>query len=167
MMQNKIFVISLLILTNLSAQSFATDKSCSRDIEIVIVNGTSMSPQLKDKEEVSLDKNFYSCNQIKRGDIIVFEIPGRKNRIIKKVYAIPGDKFEYKNGHIYINGKIAKNSVNQEYKIESKMLQLYATDYPQLPKDSYLVLGDEPHGTFDASKMGFIDRKQIVGHVGK
>lgn len=124
-----------------------------------------MSPQLTNGQTLNLDLNYYACHEIKRGDIIVFEIPGRKNRIIKKVFALPADKFEYKNRRIWINGKTAKNSKNLEYVIDSKMLKLFADSYPVVPANSYLVLGDNPTGSFDGSKMGFIDRKQILGRV--
>ncbi len=163
-MKNKFIIFLFLVL---SQQAFAADSNCAKNLETVIVNGTSMIPLLKDKEEVELDKNYYSCNSIKRGDIVVFEIPGRQNRIIKRVHAIPGDKFEYKKNKIIINGKIAKNSAGEEYNVDSKMLLLYSKDYPILPQDSFLVLGDQPRGTFDASRMGFIDRKQIIGNVKK
>ncbi|NUN06848.1 MAG: signal peptidase I [Bdellovibrio sp.] len=139
--------------------------TCPSRIEQVIVNGSSMSPLFVDGQALDLDLNYYSCHEIKRGDIIVFEIPGRKNRIIKKIYAIPSDKFEYKNQRIFINGKTLKNSKNSEYVIDSKMLRLFADSYPTIPKDSYLLLGDSTSGSFDGSKMGFIDRKQVLGKI--
>lgn len=138
---------------------------CIPKIEQVIVNGSSMSPLFTDKQTLDLDLSYYTCHPIKQGDIIVFEIPGRANRIIKKVFGVPGDKFEYKNLRIFINGKIIKNSKNAEYKIDSKMLKLFSESYPVIPKDSYFALGDSPSGSFDGSKMGFIDIKQIVGKI--
>ncbi len=142
-----------------------TYAACPPQIEKVIVNGSSMSPLFTSGQTLELDLNYYSCHEINRGDIVVFEVPGRKNRIIKKIYAIPSDKFEYKNQRIFINGKILKNSKNSEYVIDSKMLRLFADSYPTIPKDSYLLLGDSPSGSFDGSKMGFIDQKQILGKI--
>lgn len=138
---------------------------CIPKIEQVIVNGSSMSPLFTHKQNLNLDLTYYSCHPIKQGDIIVFEIPGRANRIVKKVFGVPKDSFEYKNLRILINGKIIKNSQNTEYKIDSKMLKLFADSYPFIPQDSYFVLGDSPSGSFDGSKMGFIDRKQILGKI--
>lgn len=146
-------------------QNSWTHTKCAPNIEQVIVNGSSMYPLFTDKQTLDLDLSYYTCHPIKQGDIIVFEIPGRANRIIKKVFGVPGDKFEYKNLRIFINGKIIKNSQNAEYKIDSKMLKLFADSYPVIPKDSYFVLGDSPSGSFDGSKMGFIDIKQIVGKI--
>lgn len=158
-------IISLTLANTVLASASSSSQKCVPKIEKVIVNGTSMSPLLKDKQEVELNLNHYLCHPIKTGDIIVFESPGRPHRIIKTVFGIPKDKFEYKNNRIYINGKIIKNSGNKEYVLESKMLKLYSESYPTIPEDSYLVMGDEPSGSFDASKVGFIHRQQIVGKV--
>lgn len=135
------------------------------EYEIVLINGDSMSPALKPNQEIKIAKNAYHCKDPKIGDIVIFEIPSRKNRIIKKIYAIPGDTFEYKDSKIFINKKILKNSESKVFRINSKMLSLYAKSYPKLPSDSYLVLGEKINGSFDASQMGFIDRKQIVGKL--
>lgn len=124
-----------------------------------------MSPMFTDKQTLNLDSNYYTCHDIHRDDIVVFEIPGRKKRVIKKVFAIPTDRFEYKDQRIFINEKAIKNSKGIEYVINSKMLKLFADSYPIVPANSYFVLGDSPSGTFDGSKMGFIDRKQIVGKI--
>lgn len=153
-------LLCLLLLKTSWAQS-----KCPEKIEQVIVNGNSMAPLFSDKQDLNLDLAYYTCHPIKSGDIVVFQIPGRENRIIKKVFGKPGDKFEYKNLHIFINGNILKNSQNIAYKIDSKMLKLFADSYPTIPKDSYFVLGDSPSGSFDGSRMGFIDRKQIVGKI--
>ncbi|MCB0347579.1 MAG: signal peptidase I [Bdellovibrionales bacterium] len=154
----------LILLCILSIHLWAK-QDCNTSTQQVIVNGTSMSPLFKDKQELKVIKNYYSCHDIQRGDIIVFEQSGRKNLLIKSVIAIPGDKFEYKNLQIYINGKIQKNSSGVVYSIKSKMLSLYSKSYPVLPKDSYLVLGDNPQGTLDASAYGLIGREQIQGKV--
>ncbi len=158
-----ILCISMGSLTAMAASS--AQSTCKEKIETVIVNGDSMLPLLKNQQEVSLDLNYYSCHEIQKSDVIVFEVQGRKNRIVKKVYGVPGDKFEYKNNFLSVNGQRLHNSAGKDFKISSKMLELYANSYPTLPKDSYLVLGDQPGGSFDASRMGLIDRKQILGKV--
>lgn len=158
-------ILTLFVCINIFTAMASAKDSCAPRFESVIVNGDSMSPLLKNQQELQLDLNYYSCHTIQAGDLVVFEIPGRKNRIIKKIFAVPGDTYKYRNNQIEINGKILKNSAGENYNIQSKMLELYASSYPVLPKDSYLVLGDQPRGSFDASRMGFIDRQQIVGKV--
>ena len=156
---------SFIVIVFLSLDAAYANSSCSEKTEMVIVNGDSMSPLLKSGQELKVDKNYYACKAPHRGDIIIFEIAGRKNQVIKKIFGIAGDKFEYKDKKILINGKPLQNSAKQAYEIDSKMLKLYADSYPVIPENSYLVLGDNSSGSFDASRFGFIDRKQIVGRV--
>lgn len=133
----------------------------------VYVRGDSMSPYLKAEDPLTIYPDFYQCHPIQRGDMVILQITKEQNPIVKFVKAIPGDRFTYKEDHIYINGKLLRNSQNKPYKIQSKMLQLYSTSYPVLPSDSYLVLGDQEGGSLDASKFGLIDKKQILGKAQK
>lgn len=167
-------LLSILLSTGVSLIPFSafskpenavSSVACLPKHETVIVNGDSMSPLFKNGQELKVDLNYYHCHLVAAGDVIVFEIPGRKNRLVKKVYAVPGDHFSYPNPHLEVNKKRLVNSTQQEFRISSPMLALFAQSYPIVPKDSFLVLGDNPSGSFDASKMGFIDRKQILGRV--
>lgn len=157
------FFLSLILSTTGGLANVSS--ACQEKITEVIVNGDSMSPLFKSGQEIKVDKNYYSCNSPQRGDIVIFEIAGRPNHIIKKIFGTSGDKFEYKNNNILINGKPLQNSAGVKYVVDSKMLKLYAESYPTIPTNSYLVLGDNPTGSFDASRFGFIDRKQLVGRV--
>lgn len=160
-------IFFVILLTAISATGQTSKSSCIPTEKSITVHGTSMEPRYKNNQDIKYLENFYQCAQfdVQRGDIVVFEIPGRKNFLLKKVVAIPNDKFEYKNQNIYINGLILKNSEKIIYKIDSKMLALYAKDYPTIPEKSYLVLGDNTNGTFDASRFGLISSEQIKGKV--
>ena len=61
----------------------------------VVVDGPSMEDTLYDNELLLLNKISYSFQDIKRYDIIVIEEGNEK--IIKRVYGLPGEKIEYKN----------------------------------------------------------------------
>lgn len=43
-----------------------------------------------------------------------------------------------------VNGEILKNSTGIPYRLTSKMLELYAKQYPRIPKNSLLVMGNDP-----------------------
>ncbi|MEA3560210.1 MAG: S26 family signal peptidase [Candidatus Omnitrophota bacterium] len=87
------------------------------------------------------------------------------NLIVK---AIPGDKWRLnKNNHSYrimVNNKPLKNSEGKFYQIPEnkiKMLKLYVKTYPVLPEDTYLLLGNQPGGSLDATRFGLIDKANI------
>lgn len=126
-----------------------------------------MSPLFKHDQEILVQNGYYACHSVRRGDVITFTHKGHKNLLIKRVIAIPGDRYRYEAKHIYINDKIATNSDGLNFEIESKMLALYAKSYPVIPTENYLVLGDQPGGSLDASKFGLIEKNQIVGRVMK
>ena len=44
-----------------------------------------------------------------RGDVVVFRWPGdNKTSYIKRLVGVPGDKIEYRNRQLYVNGKVVK-----------------------------------------------------------
>lgn len=61
-----------------------------------------MDPTLHDGEHLFINK----VSDPKRFDIIVFPAPDEENaEYIKRVIGLPGDKVEYKEDQLYINGK--------------------------------------------------------------
>lgn len=117
------------------------------------VNGTSMIPTLHPKDIMILNKTAYYTKNPKRFDIVVVDLEDEK--IIKRVIGLPGEEVEYHNNTLYINGKKVKENID---KVDTD-------DYKsgKIPKDSYLVLGDNRKGSYDGRMFGFIKKKQIEG----
>ena len=117
------------------------------------VNGTSMVPTLHPKDIMILNRTAYYTNNPKRFDIVVVDLEDEK--IIKRVIGLPGEEVEYHNNTLYINGKKVKENID---KVDTD-------DYKsgKIPKDSYLVLGDNRKGSYDGRMFGFIKKKQIEG----
>ncbi len=138
-----------------------------RDIQekTVTVRGSSMSPLIQNEKEIVNQLGYYSFRPIRRGDVVTFKSGARTNLLIKRVYAIPGDRFEVRGKFLFLNGSPLTNSEGTPFTVPTQMLQLYARDYPQLPPQTYLVLGDQPLGSIDASRFGLIHKKDIVGRI--
>ena len=117
------------------------------------VNGTSMIPTLHPKDIMILNKTAYYTKNPKRFDIVVVDLEDEK--IIKRVIGLPGEEVEYHNNTLYINGKKVKENID---KVDTD-------DYKsgKIPKDSYLVLGDNRKGSYDGRMFGFIKKIQIEG----
>ena len=117
------------------------------------VNGTSMIPTLHPKDIMILNKTAYYTKNPKRFYIVVVDLEDEK--IIKRVIGLPGEEVEYHNNTLYINGKKVKENID---KVDTD-------DYKsgKIPKDSYLVLGDNRKGSYDGRMFGFIKKKQIEG----
>ena len=126
----------------------------------VIVVGDSMVPTLKNKQILLLDKMKYAFKNIERYDIVVIKVG--KSEIIKRVIGLPGETVEYLDNKLYINGHEVDNDYN------------YATDdftlsdicnCETIPKDKYLVLGDNRSVSSDSRIIGLIDKKDIEGQT--
>jgi signal peptidase I len=149
-----------------------------------IVRGHSMEPLIADGSEVEVVPA--SGVALRRGDIVTVRVSDGQT-IIKSVKGIPGDGLALpcltrkgaprsavreggcERSAILVNGKSAKNSAGVTYAIDergSRMLALYVNDYGGvIPQDTYLLLGDNPHGSRDSTALGLIDRSDIVGKV--
>lgn len=127
--------------------------------QIVIVSGKSMVPTLKNNDKLILEKVTYRIIALKRNDIVVIKNPAdTRERIIKRVIAVQGDKLKISNNILYINGK----TINEQYINEDFM-----SDYDeiQVPKDSVFVLGDNRNFSKDSrnSEIGFVKLNLIEG----
>lgn len=142
--------------------------------EEVFVRGTSLAPLVNPGQAAELLYGYYDNQPVEREDIIAYRYAGRDVSIIKIVKAIPGDKWRLKRDEqnnsyqIIVNGKPLKNSQNKLYQIpesKSKMLKLYAREYPQLGENTYLILGNQTSGSKDSTKFGLVDKSDILGKV--
>lgn len=117
------------------------------------VVGTSMYPTLKNKDVMILNKYIYKFKDIKRYDIVV--IKTKKEYIIKRVIALPGESIYSKNNQIYINGKKIKEKFSHS---ETKEF-----DEIKVPKNQYFVLGDNREVSIDSRYYGTFKKNEIKG----
>lgn len=117
----------------------------------VKVNGNSMYPTLEGNEIMLLNK----LGSIDRFDIVVVELDGEENHLIKRVIGLPGDTIEISNNEIYINGELLEDEYG--YGIT------YNIDPITLESDEYFVLGDNRIISLDSRSFGTVKRSEIEG----
>lgn len=129
------------------------------------VVGPSMSPTLKNGDIVLLDKVSYRFAKIKRKDIVALYYADSKY-LIKRVIGKPGEKVEFKDNHLYINGVKFKEDYLPKG-ITTEDFELNDLGYTIIPKDMYLVLGDNRENSLDSrdKKVGLVPKKNIIGKV--
>lgn len=125
----------------------------------VVVVGSSMENTLYDDEVLLLSKISYKINDIKRYDIIV--IDNDNDRIIKRVIGLPGDYIAYRNNKLFINNKLVKDKYATNETSDFDLRNLCKCD--KIPKDKYLVLGDNREVSLDSRTFGLVDKKDILG----
>lgn len=127
------------------------------------VVGPSMDPTFKDQDIVILNKFHYHLFDIKRFDIVSLKYNETKY-LIKRVIGMPGDKVEYKDNRLLINGKEKKESFLNKNVI-TENFSLISLGYEEIPEGMYLVLGDNRQNSLDSREIGLIKEDEIIGKV--
>ena len=133
-------------------------------------------------------------NSPKRGDIIVFKLPGQENiNYVKRLLGLPGETIKVVNGEVYIKQKKSQKfeKINQidngifiddQYQTEIhqliennyKILNItdngsldYTPEY-SIPEDKFFFMGDNRDNSADSrvmSGVGFVPKENIIGKV--
>jgi len=147
------------------------EKDCQIKTLLEEVIGDSMSGIVESGEKIKVLENYYQCHPVQRNDIIIYQHPNGQ-RLIKIVKALPKDKWQLKeeeDGYqILVNDQILTNAQQVPYfipKERSAILKLYVRDYPVIPENTYLILGNKIEGSLDSTRFGLIDKKEIIGKV--
>lgn len=136
-----------------------------------IVEGESMMPTLQEGNLLMVNKIGFHIGQLKRFDIVVFHA-NEKEDFVKRIVGLPGDKLEYKDDILYINGEPVEEPFLGPYK--QKLIggnltgdfQLEEITGEKVVPEGYLfVIGDNRLGSLDSRHFGFISIDQVVGKV--
>lgn len=136
------------------------------------VDGKSMQPTLPEGKHFSINRWSYLFEDINRFDIVVFKLPNENEVLVKRVIGLPGDRIEYKNDHLYINGEMVsepflpakKNEMFSQAKTGDFTLE-EVTGEKAVPKDSIFVIGDNRLNSRDSRHFGFVKIKHVIGKV--
>lgn len=125
--------------------------------------GDSMNPILRNGDVVLVNRLVYNARRPRRGDIIVFKPKGNENShyYIKRVIGLPGEKVEFRENEIYING----NRLEEKYQSTAVDRTGIVTEKMELGSDEYFVLGDDRENSEDCrdADVGNVKREHIFG----
>ena len=125
----------------------------------VRVEGTSMLPELEDRDRLFINKFVYRISAIERGDVVVFHYPRDPEKsYIKRVIALPGDRLRIDHGQVWLNGKRQRESyVPDEYQDRRSMAEIV------VPQETYFMMGDHRSISSDSREFGPVERDLIYG----
>lgn len=128
-----------------------------------------------------------------RGDIITFDSPADGKLLVKRVIGVPGDAIEMRDERLTVNGIPARYAPADQRTTQSLLLATRA-EAPQawreagsacahdilllpgrpspstfgpvvVPPGMYFVLGDNRDDSADSRYIGFVPRRNILGHA--
>lgn len=136
-----------------------------------VVEGESMLPTLEDGNKVVVNKLGYETDDLERFDVIVFHA-NEEEDFVKRVIGLPGEKVEYREDMLFINGKKVNEPFLKQYREQSPGGYLTGdfsiedlTGIERVPEGKLFVLGDNRLGSWDSRQFGFISEDQVVGKV--
>jgi len=128
------------------------------------IKGSSMDPNFEDGEFLLTEKISYRFREPQRGEVIVFKAPGpKKDEFIKRIIGLPGEKISIKEGKVFINGRLLRESYIKDEVITSGGSFLEEGLEILVPKDHYFVLGDNRIASSDSRSWGFVSKEAITG----
>ncbi|MBN2441166.1 MAG: signal peptidase I [Spirochaetales bacterium] len=99
---------------------------------------------------------FYS--PLKRGDIVVFELPGQREMLIKRIIGLPGETIEMTKESVVVN-----NCVLEEAYVSGETT--YNEGFYHIPEGKIFVLGDNRKYSRDSREFGFLDIEYVRGKI--
>lgn len=110
-----------------------------------------------------------------RGDVVVLTAPDTGIVLLKRVVAVPGDRVRVHGGQLEVNGERIPVEARDGVPYEALGAHPHALDLDDgggpdlgpltLPRDRYLVLGDNRGNSRDGRYFGLVDGDAILGHV--
>ena len=148
--------------------------SSDEDTKLYRVPSSSMEPTLHCArpglgcEAPEMDKvaaRPYGDDDPRRGDVVVFRTPpaarekcGSGGTYIKRVVALPGERWAERGGVVYIDGR---KLVERYIRPERRDSETFRGG--SIPPDRYLLLGDNRQSSCDSRIWGLAPRNSIIG----
>jgi len=124
-------------------------------------------------DRVLANRFIYHFRDPKRGEIVVFKTPPAAEvqcnagdtgsggeTFVKRLIALPGDRWREQDGYIYLNGK----KLNEPY-VKADRRDTETIPEKTVPQGQYLMLGDNRASSCDSRRWGTVPRKNLIGPV--
>jgi signal peptidase I len=124
-------------------------------------------------DRVLANRFIYHFRDPKRGEIVVFKTPPAAEvacnagesgsggeTFVKRLIALPGDRWREQNGFIYLNGQ----KLNEPY-VKADRRDTETIPEKTVPQGQYLMLGDNRASSCDSRRWGTVPRKNLIGPV--
>jgi signal peptidase I len=118
-------------------------------------------------DRIAVSRVLYKLRDPHRGDLAAFDTPERAELLcgasgvyVKRIVGLPGERWRVQNGVVYIDGK----RLSEPY-VEPERRDSESFPPREIPKDRYLMLGDNRESSCDSRRFGYVAREDLVGPV--
>jgi len=120
-------------------------------------------------DRILVSRFTYLFRDPDRRDVVAFKTSDRAAiecatvrgaTFVKRVIALPGERWSERDGFIYIDGK----KLDEPY-VKPEHRDHMTIPEQVVPKDGYIVLGDNRASSCDSRRWGPVPRKELVGPV--
>jgi signal peptidase I len=132
-----------------------------------IVSGSSMEPNIENREYLIVDEISYRFNPPQRGDVIVLKAPPEpKKYYIKRIIGLPGETVQIHGTTIsIINSEHPKGfTLDEPYLSPERNRQTLTASFV-VPENNYFVMGDNRDGSYDSRSWGMLPKDNIRGRA--
>jgi signal peptidase I len=126
-------------------------------------------------DRVLANRFIYHFRDPKRKEIVVFTppprsrllCPGGGNVYVKRIIGLPGERWEERRGYVYINGKRLDERYIEPDRRDNKSYTLsqLRPGATRIPRDMYVMMGDNRRQSCDSRVWGLVPRSSIIGEV--
>jgi len=121
-------------------------------------------------DRVLVSRFTYRIRDPQRGDVAAFHVPmaalaacgatGDNVVYLKRVVALPGERWREENGFIYVDGeRLAEPYVKGDRRDAETIPE------KPVPEGEYLMLGDNRSSSCDSRRFGTVSRDDLIGPV--
>ena len=152
------------------------------------VNMSSMESTLMPQDKLVMNKMAYRFGEPDRGDILIFlkdepadgfvrrvsiylsdvsmKLNGefRRNRLIKRIIALPGDTVEIRDNQVFVNGEILQESYARVDPDAGRVLNGELA-LLTVPEDMIFVMGDNRGKSLDSRSFGCVSLDSVEGEA--
>lgn len=128
-------------------------------IEPYKVLGQSMVPTFTGigNERVAI----WKLGDYERGDIVVVKPEEQREKIIKRVIGLPGEKVQVRENKVFIEGK----ELSEPYLADGTLTESDMGDILVLGEHEYFVLGDNRPASHDSRRIGPVTDNEVIGRA--
>jgi signal peptidase I len=140
-----------------------------------VVPSGSMEQTLFPGDRVVVDKHAYGLrvpftlvkithgDAPARGDVIIFDAPDDRTRLIKRIVAVAGDRLEVRQGHVFVNGLPGDTKAALELRLGG------GPDVApvRVPAGHVFAMGDFRGNSRDSRFFGFVREDEIYAKASR